>query len=193
LARCARAKATLDILGSVCHTRRTLHPEVDPLQMVTHTQMLAPSKPSWLGGQALSDFKHEKDLQVLGRVRGPGFRVQGSGFRVQVPGFRIQGAGCRIQGSGFRAQGSGFRIQGEAAFSFSSCGSRISLLSGLGRSQLLALPHSGSPIIIKSTCWDCAENPSSSSSVLLSSLELSDTQSICALNTSPSWNRCTFL
>jgi hypothetical protein len=70
--------------------------------------MLALSKP-WLGGQALSDFKNEKDLQVLGSVQGSGFGVQGSGFRVQGSWFRVHGSGFRVQDSGLRVQGSGFR------------------------------------------------------------------------------------
>ena len=80
-------------------------------------------------------------------VPGLGFRVQGSGFRVQDSGFRVQGSGFRVQGSGFRVQGSGFRVS-------------VCRVKGGGKADLR---HARSLV-------------TSSSYVLLASLELSDTQ-----------------
>ena len=48
-------------------------------------------------------------------------------------------------------------------------------------------------LLLKLRCFLCCYFLSSSSSLLISSLELSDTQSLCALTTSPSRNRFTFL
>ena len=39
-----------------------------------------------------------KNIAMVCRVQGSGFKVQGTGFRVQGGEFRVQGAGCRVQG-----------------------------------------------------------------------------------------------
>ena len=101
------------------------------------------------------------------------FRVQGSGFRW------VQGSGLRIQGSEFRVQGSGFRVQVTTLVATGLCAGGEGRRGTEGRegatervSRRVGVGMSGACL----TLTVGGARAASSSSLLLSSLEFSDTQ-----------------
>ena len=124
---------------------------------------------------------------------GKGVASGGGGLAHQGEGVKAGGEGVSSQREGVTTGGGAVASRAHAAAAFEAA---LAAMKPDGTSdptsrfltQSSGLPNLGSfPLQSQHIC-----SPSSSS-LLLSSLESSDTQSLCASNTSPPRNRCTYL